>query len=658
MPPLLGLGALLQAMVFGALAAELADRSTLAMALAVAGGLAQAGAALALFTRRPAPLRTLHALTLGVVALLAGLFLHAGLHVATRFGTDAARTGTGALLVTLLALPWVAAWPLWAFLRAGKTAAPLAAIGLLGLLLPPLLGAQLDRAEEVWSSQPALPLLAQVAHQRWQGVVATWPEDDDNGPATVLLTPMRGGEPGATVRGEGDNLIAALADASARLQRPRGPDDALIVDVARARYTSPNLPVGRGGALTEDGGLSPAVAWRPGAVRHHGIWPAWKVPRIQLPAGGSPTVFESALATAEGAVRLGAGWAAPPALSAPAVLAAAQAGAHMLARNQKADGRFAYTVKGPSGDDDKGYNLPRHAGVTWFLARVAARTGDPVLVAATDRGLAWMAEQSTRLPDGRAYVADGRRRDGVVWVGTTALALLAATTHKSPLAGPWAAYVASAVDAEGQVRGEAPRSTGEAGPQARNPYGQGQTTLALAVALRDGDRSLEDATGRAAAYIEGGYSPLQANQLVVLDEHWACIAALALQQATGEATGLDLCRAYVAQERMYTPAPATGYRPAAGPAGGLAEAVVALAMLEPEGPWKAMALAQGELFLDSAYQAADAPFLGRPERLIGGFRDGPFDLDVRMDAVQHIGCALLGIEALISGGPPAPGALP
>jgi hypothetical protein len=33
---------------------------------------------------------------------------------------------------------------------------------------------------------------------------------------------------------------------------------------------------------------------------------------------------------------------------------------------------------------------------------------------------------------------------------------------------------------------------------------------------------------------------------------------------------------------------------------------------------------------------------------MGGYRNRPWDLDVQIDTVQHIGSALLGIEALLS----------
>jgi hypothetical protein len=71
----------------------------------------------------------------------------------------------------------------------------------------------------------------------------------------------------------------------------------------------------------------------------------------------------------------------------------------------------------------------------------------------------------------------------------------------------------------------------------------------------------------------------------------------------------------------------------------------------------ARALPWGRHLLRQQYRPADAPLLGRPERLLGGFRDGPTDLDVQIDSVQHIGSALLGVEALLSGRA-RPGSLP
>jgi hypothetical protein len=84
---------------------------------------------------------------------------------------------------------------------------------------------------------------------------------------------------------------------------------------------------------------------------------------------------------------------------------------------------------------------------------------------------------------------------------------------------------------------------------------------------------------------------------------------------------------------------------------------VAGAYLAPAGPWRELALSYGWLFVRNAYRAADAPFLGKPMTLLGGFRDSYGELDVQVDSVQHVGCALLGVEALLRG-EARPGDLP
>lgn len=62
------------------------------------------------------------------------------------------------------------------------------------------------------------------------------------------------------------------------------------------------------------------------------------------------------------------------------------------------------------------------------------------------------------------------------------------------------------------------------------------------------------------------------------------------------------------------------------------------------------ALQYGRWLLEQSYRRADAVFLDKPENLLGGFRDRPRGpLDVRIDAVQHIACALLGVEQLLAG---------
>ncbi|NOY26316.1 MAG: hypothetical protein GXP62_10635, partial [Oligoflexia bacterium] len=150
-------------------------------------------------------------------------------------------------------------------------------------------------------------------------------------------------------------------------------------------------------------------------------------------------------------------------------------------------------------------------------------------------------------------------------------------------------------------------------------------------------------------FLGGAYAPGAAGRLFVLDEHWTCLAQSAIHDVSGATPGMSICRAYLAQSASQTPTPTDPLAIATGPAGGLAEAVVAAALLHPDPTLRRRALAFGQHFLDNQYRPADSPLLPNPAALLGGFRDSPWELDVRVDAVQHIGCALLGIEALLRG---------
>jgi hypothetical protein len=217
------------------------------------------------------------------------------------------------------------------------------------------------------------------------------------------------------------------------------------------------------------------------------------------------------------------------------------------------------------------------------------------------------------------------------------------------------------VDADGEVRGDLQVRTGSWPEQPDVTYAQGQGMLALAAAARAGDPGATEALERAARHVERDYWPAPGGRLVTLDEHWMCLASLVTSQALGRPAGEAVCRTYLMKAASSDVPDDSLLAPAAGPAGGLAEAIVAQAAADRragrDGPWTGRALSYGRTFLAALYRAEDAPLLGRPERLIGGFRDRPWALDVQVDAVQHIGCALLGMEHLLTGAD-LPGALP
>lgn len=655
MSRLVAVGNLAQAAALAGLAAWLGARWGLAAVVAGLGAGLQLAAAAAVTLGRLRAARWCAGATVALGLLVAGLFAQTAVHMATAYGPDAARQGQWVLGGVAAALPWLVGFPLWQWL-AGRRPGPEAGRGLVALLLVGV-GAALPSGARALVTAPEhrypaqdpqeIRLAAEATYGAWRTGEPAAGQRDEGGAVEVALTPWAAGRPGTTVRGEGRELAGALEAARASLPAA-GDRAALVLDLAVERWPAGTaLPPSQAAVR---GGRSPVTAVQsrqPTAT----AWPLpeWRLPTVRADGDGPLLRMESWLVDGDGARPLRNGWTTAPALDADQALAAAVAAGDMLLAHQDAQGRYAYIVEGPSGAEGPGYNYPRHAGATWFLARLAARTGEARFARAADRGLDMLAEASTRGPEGRAWVRDPRRKDGRAWAGTTALAAMGAAERGHAMAGAWGAFLAATVDTRGGVRGEVVEATGDLPAQPLNPYGQGQVTLALATLVRAGHEELRPATERAGAFLDGGYAPLAAGRLVFLDEHWACLAASALHDVTGRAHGLDLCRGYLATSATRTPVSGDPLAISTGAAGGLAEAVVAGAFLEPQGPHHARALAFGQHFLDSQYQPGDAPLLPRPQALIGGFRDRPWELDVRMDAVQHVGCALLGIEELLRG---------
>jgi hypothetical protein len=293
---------------------------------------------------------------------------------------------------------------------------------------------------------------------------------------------------------------------------------------------------------------------------------------------------------------------------------------------------------------------------------VYTRTGDVRARETALLAIAHAKSTSKWTADGRAFVHDPARKDGKAWVGTTGLQLLALLELdvEPELARGYAAFIASAVDERGSVRGDIDVATETWPDQDEVTYAQGQGLLALVAAERAG-LDVSDELDRAIAYVEGDYWPAPASRFGILDEHWMCLATVAALEVRGVPAGLEVCTAYLGDVKGQAPLPGGSLSPASGPAGGLAEAVVARAEVDRrlgiDGPYHARALAYGELLLGQQYRPEDAPMLGNAPRLIGGFRDRPWALKVQVDAVQHVGSALLGVEQLLTG-IEQPGAMP
>lgn len=656
---------LAQGAVFVAFALYHQDRWIGATVILMVAALAQlAGGGLLLAKSDARGLNPANWVSLICVGVVFGLYMQVGVHIAETFTPVGAKTGYAIMGAAAASLPWLIFFPVAQLVATWRSSAGMAggALLLASILLPPSLHASALRPDVSYPQHDGAPA-AEWLRTSWLGEDAGAAPDGE-GPVVAVVTVVRSGEIVDSQTHVGTSLEEVLPRAIPTI--PAMDDAGVVLELAvsegalRVPAISPKGPVplrpGRTGLRHAEGVHSTLATWREPVVGYRKMLEGPSVPAIKLSElDGVETGWvelDGWMSSASGTVRLQSTWSEAPELSADVALEAALAGGRHIAHNQDKNGRYAYVVRGPSGRHGGGYNYPRHAGATWFLARLYVRTQDPEIGAAAERGIAYLIEHSKLTADGRAHIHDPARTDGKAWVGTTGLALLALT--EMDVEPEWqeryARFVASSVDERGSVRGDMDVASGEWPVQDEVTYAQGQGLLALAAAERAGiDVGVE--LDRAIAYVDGDYWPMPAANFGTLDEHWMCLASAAVEEQRGDAAGVEVCTAYLRGVAGTAPVPGSGIQPASGPAAGLAEAVIARAEIDRRagvsGPFRQRSLDYGQLLVNTLYQETDTPLLGRSKNLIGGFRDKGWVLDVRVDAVQHIGCALLGVETLL-----------
>jgi hypothetical protein len=607
----------LQALVYTGVAWFLWDRwAGWGLVFVVAFAL-QVGGALASLSARERLVSQIALLTSLLMLSVYGAFFYQLRYLQEAFGEqtgDAARDRLGPVI---LAAPYLLWFPLSRLHRHWRWLLPVAI-----LVLLPLLPSR--------STAASPPELSSV-YSKWKAGTTSFSELPDQ----ALITVFSNGKPSEPIKAIKGSVVLP----------PPGERAALLIDI----------PVGK----------NPwGLVW-PGRDAPAGQSPhlfARKLKRVELyPNIWAPQAkttvwrYQSVLLSEAGQLNLKDGWSPAPELSAASIDTAVEAAVLQLAANLNPDGTFTYIVQGPSGEPGKGYNYPRHAGTCWFLARAAAALSGTeaarVAGETADKALKHLEDVSEQASDGRRYILDPTRKDGKAWAGTTALATMALALRKNrpELLNSWVRQLAASVDAQGKVIGDMRIKDGSFPDFTANPYGQGQVMLALAAAERAEVGLGKEALTRAIEFVGSGRYAGLAHPLSLGDEHWMCLAAHAVREVRGSHALDGVCAAYVADTVGGTPAPGGGLQPAAGPAGGLGEAVIAWAYASQSKHLLQASRNYGWLFLRNQYRPQDAPLLERPTRLIGGFRDTPGELDVQIDAVQHIGSALLGIEALLSG---------
>jgi hypothetical protein len=354
---------------------------------------------------------------------------------------------------------------------------------------------------------------------------------------------------------------------------------------------------------------------------------------------------------------------------------AAVAMGRYLARGVDDEGRFRYIVDAPTNKTLPGYDWPRHAGATYFVTQIAARTGDAEVRFAALRAGAFLRDHALlRCGDLRCIGGEG---EAVADVGSTALALLAFVEIARTKLDPGYALVVPELTAF--LRGQQ-RPDGELmhlyDRSANRPmdvqllYYSGEAAFALsrAHALLGDPRDLDAAT-RALAHLVGPAWSFFGSRYYWGEEHWTCQAMDDLwdrMPVPARETALDFCLGWQAYGRKLmfgpgeTPYDADGaygigpvVTPRLTPVGSRAEAALATLDAGARSGRRADVLAELDrqtrrsIALLMRHQLGPSGSSGReylladPAAVDGAMPGSEVDWQLRIDYAQHAGSALL-----------------
>lgn len=335
--------------------------------------------------------------------------------------------------------------------------------------------------------------------------------------------------------------------------------------------------------------------------------------------------------------------------------------ARYLARNQHPDGSFRYEVNAVTGGDEPGYNYPRHAGATYFLARAAHDLHDPRLARAAHLGAVFLRDHATLRCGEHACIGEGDEVD----LGAAALAVL---TYAELVEGGAPEFRDAALDLAGFLRAQQ-RSNGDFqhlySVKEQHPvdiqleYYTGEAAFALATVQRlSGDAKDLDAASRALSFLVKRSRWYVGAHYFWAAEHWTCQALAELWERAPDRQALQFCLAWQAANRevqLTLPGQYDGgisrgpfVSPRLTPLASRMEAAVAtLATARKAGvPIEEQQLLETEIRHGFAfllrYQYAPGPthLMPDPRAVAGGFPGSPIDLHVRIDYPQHAGGAI------------------
>ena len=353
-------------------------------------------------------------------------------------------------------------------------------------------------------------------------------------------------------------------------------------------------------------------------------------------------------------------------LSPAIVKDAAFAAARYLARGIDADGRMRYFVDAPKNKNLGGYDWPRHAGATYFLAQAAHASREPELAIAALRA-AWLLRD-------KAMISCGEERcigdDSTVEIGSASLALIAfveiVRTDLDPSFAPQVAELARFLRAQQRSDGEMKHLYDRDARHAIDVqylYFSGEAALALSRAhLITHDPADLEAGKRVLAYLVGPAWSFFGNRYYFGEEHWTCQVMDDLWERAPDPAALDFCVRWHAYGRRMqygpgeTPFDAAGafgvgplVTPRLTPVASRCEAGVATR--------HALSLAHGSaqeldaldaqlrsslaLLVRQQLRPGAAHLFADPPAVAGAMPGSEVDWQLRIDYAQHAGSAML-----------------
>lgn len=367
--------------------------------------------------------------------------------------------------------------------------------------------------------------------------------------------------------------------------------------------------------------------------------------------------------------------ASPP--TADDARAGAEAAGRYVVRALQRDGRFRYKLHPDTGESNmEPYNVPRHAGTSWFLLEVYEATGSRIYLWTAERALDWLEARMADCGDGLRCIASGNRAR----LGAQALPLIAFATHATVTGSDryresidgLADVVRRMQRADGDFDFVLDAETGRSIPGERVLYAAGQAVLGLAITAEVAeDAGQLEASRRGMDFLVGPYWDFPLADLFFIEEHWTCLAADELHRIFGDPAYARFCRSAAHFDRQLQHAKGQtvfpdyvggiGFSPFFPPytttAAGRAEGMLAAYRISEREGDPDLELREGiaeavAFLLHNQYKPRDTYAFQSASAAVGGVPWNYYDPVIRIDTVQHAGSVLLhGAELLSEANP-------